>query len=683
MQLLETPVAQAKRLPLPVTQKRRKTVIDFDSLALEMAAHAMQGWEYPKGREVSKADLRYVTDLLAYFRVSTDYQKKYGMGVRRQVDSLDDFMEDYEVKLNPLFVGWFDDSGRSAISAEHRMFGKLGLIIEMCGLQITSLKVGDTWNERHEENVQVVGKSLFRYGTPLFIEDLDRFSREVEEMAYAILCALVKYGGLIIVTDQHVWCRTSISTKGRELFDELKRSRREGRRLVKRANGWQMDFRIDMKNWKEGDPKPFVLTPAWCLRTGSKRNNDIDYVLLGGEKALSDRFISPARTIRKMFYLAVHKGMSRRLIAHWLNEHLDQYPVFGTKKCTTWTNAYVQKLMEDERVCGYRTLRTERDDGNVHPESPAPHTMSWYKRPTIAQARIFPIVIDRALFDKAQEAKHPGSHGPHTDYASNLFRGHIFCAECQQLATVVRVTSGSIVQFRLTCSTGREMGDRGCPAVRSHPFHLYERHVLNTILALLEKIPSPKKTDEMARAQIKDTEQTIARLEKRRKVLFDGDPAKFDRNTAKDYRAVNEQLSALQDKLAQLQRKLLAATNPSRNKEVNKFLREFVAKACFLDTEARKKLRDMLAPLNYRLVMDVDGTLHVTVGDSDPVPIKRPPPRRVYTRRERAPAHKVGIPGVYYDSNQGLYAVKFQGKTVARYRKLEDAIVRNNQLRSR
>jgi hypothetical protein len=101
----------------------------FSPLEAEIFSKDMGWWKYPN-REVTKEDLKGVLDLLAYFRVSTDDQK-----LDRQEDALDEFMEDFQVKLHPPFIGLLDDTGLSGITGLNRKFGKLGWIIKTAGFR--------------------------------------------------------------------------------------------------------------------------------------------------------------------------------------------------------------------------------------------------------------------------------------------------------------------------------------------------------------------------------------------------------------------------------------------------------------------------------------------------------------------------------------------------------------------
>lgn len=230
--------------------------------------------------------------------------------------------------------------------------------------------------------------------------------------------------------------------------------------------------------------------------------------------------------------------------------------------------------------------------------------------------------------------------------------------------------------MRLTCVTARGVGPRGCSASRSLPFHLYERRLLETILALLDKVPSkPTKADQTMQVQLKETRGAITRLEKQREVLFSGDVTTFDRITAQDYRETNAKLLALQEKELRLINQIKAKATPNRDKMLNKFLRQYVASGCRLDdVEARLTLRGMLARLDYHIVTDPNDSLHVTVGNSKPVTIKRPP------AQTRGPRNPLGLTGVTWDKARGKYVVRFRNKPYGRFDRIEDAVAKRKEV---
>ena len=328
----------------------------------------------------------------SYIRLSTDIQS-YGDSRRRQIEATKKYAEElgYEYKDS------LEDIGVSAYKSKNVKEGELGRFIYAI-----------------ETGLIDPNKSA------LFIESLDRLTRDAALKALTLFTRLLETGLTIVTTmDRQTYTTESFGKNPNQLYLALAvllRANEESETKSKRLKqAW--------KNKRENlsVKKLTSVSPAWMSLSEDKS----EFALKNNE----------ANTVRKIFSLCIDDNLGQYAITKYLNNNLDNYPVFtkptkaNRNKISTWNQSYISKILHN--ISTYGCFQ--------------PHTTSEGKR--IPHGEViedyYPAAITENDFLVAQarmsKRKHKGG-GRKGDEFTNLFTKLTICGECG--STVVYQNKG-------------------------------------------------------------------------------------------------------------------------------------------------------------------------------------------------------------------------------------------------
>ena len=254
----------------------------------------------------------------SYIRFSTDIQK-LGDSRRRQKQKIDDYCKKNDLEL----AGSFEDLGLSAYKADHIRKGQLGEFIT--GLENGSIKSG----------------------IALLVESHDRLSRQKPLVAIKQFSKILDLGVEIhTLIDKQVITAESANDNPGVLYTmigsmmrayEESQVKSERLKAVNKAKRERLDKEISTS-----------ICPAWMKIVKDKDGNRIKF----------ENNPESAKTISKIFDLCIDNDMGSSSITTYLNEHIDQYPVFTKKtkrnssKSKGWGQSYIKKILSNKAVYG-------------------------------------------------------------------------------------------------------------------------------------------------------------------------------------------------------------------------------------------------------------------------------------------------------------------------------------------
>jgi DNA invertase Pin-like site-specific DNA recombinase len=392
----------------------------------------------------------------SYIRFSTAEQEE-GDSLRRQLELSRDYAAQNGFTLNESLK---PDRGVSAFQGRNRTEGNLAAFL-------ARVKDGSV-----------------KKGSALFVESLDRLSREeVEEALYGFL-DIIRSGVEIHTLSR---TRTQVYRKGQLKTEQLVISIFE----MARANE-ESEFKSERVGKKWGDkkhntPDGVVVTkwmPSWLEGKAAKRGEPAEKIRVNEERA---------EIVREIFRLAAD-GHGKRMIARILNER-------GVPSFTggTWGHSYIGKLLHSRAPLGewQPCFKDGTPDGEPHPNH-------------------FPQIVDAALYQKARRALESrrtitdngdvtGKYAGRAGSMRNLFSSLVWDASGGSFEAAVKMsykTLGKRAKPRLvTEKTGPERA-------HSVDYGKFE----NAFLAFLDDLDWREILGETESADLKNCEQEHARI---------------------------------------------------------------------------------------------------------------------------------------------------------------------------
>lgn len=337
----------------------------------------------------------------SYLRFSTPEQSK-GDSFRRQSEAARAYATRHGLELDTKLT--FRDLGISAFRGKNREKGALGVFLK------------------------AVASGQIRKGSYLLVEDLDRLSRDSLDNAYDQFRSILKLGiNIATLDDEKLYTPASLNN----LSDMIRAQTRmdlaheeSRKKSIRIGESWRSKRDKAQSTGKKLTGK----CPAW-LSLASDRKSFI-----------ADK--SRVKVIRRIFDLTLD-GHGKSVITRRLNG--EGVATFGESQ--GWHPSYVQKILENEAVCGvFQPMRIEIKDGRkARVADGAPIT------------DYFPSVIPRATFEKAKRSRASrriatGSRG---ESFTNLFGGIAKCGTCGSAMHYVYKGDGTKGGAYLTCSNAR------------------------------------------------------------------------------------------------------------------------------------------------------------------------------------------------------------------------------------
>ncbi len=338
----------------------------------------------------------------SYLRFSHPSQAK-GDSFRRQSEMAPAYAKRHGLDLDETLT--FKDSGISAFRGKHAQEGALAAFL----------------------NAVETGK--IRKGSYLLVENLDRLSREKVRIAYRQMTDILARGvNIVTLFDNKTYTDDSLDENFGDLLIALTtmfRAHEESVTKSKRVGGAWTKKRD--KAQTDGH-KLTARCPAWLTLASDRKT------------FIADK--SRVKVVRKIFDMTL-AGHGKSVITRRLNEEGEA--TFGKSK--GWHPSYIQKILENEAVCGvFQPMKTEIKDGRKA-RVPAGDPIPDY----------FPAVIDRATFVKAKRSRAARriSTGSRGEGFHNLFSGLAVCGNCGAPMHYVNKGEGSKGGSYLTCSNKR------------------------------------------------------------------------------------------------------------------------------------------------------------------------------------------------------------------------------------
>ena len=323
----------------------------------------------------------------SYHRFSSDEQEK-GNSIARQTKATNKILDKLGLELDTDFD--LLDKGKSGYHGKHRTEGQLGAFL-------AAVEAGEVAR-----------------GSALAVGDLDRLGREGPiDMLQNILTILWDHG-ITIVTPNESYGPEDKNNLGKiiPLFCSLSRAHEESQRKsdMKKAS-CKIAREIEAKEKRPTSRNcPNWLTVEGVTDSGPKMHMDLKYAVKPRAK----------KTLRLIFEWYVDK-VSPREIVRRLNKRKDVWVPkrFEKQKSVRWRTSYVQKLLREQSLIGFKQQYTKGKDGKRHPIGEPIEDF-------------FPRMIENNLWYAVQQRieTNPKSKGGRNGKNDNLFAGLIACAYC-------------------------------------------------------------------------------------------------------------------------------------------------------------------------------------------------------------------------------------------------------------
>lgn len=280
------------------------------------------------------------------------------------------------------------------------------------GLELSEAIVDDGvsgYSGKNTEDTSELGKFLLSIqenqppeGSVLIVESLDRISRQHFETAYETIRKIVKSGVKVVTysgTDEEIVITEAndFGTMIRMLV-ELERAHSESSFKSMRVSE---AFKKNLEEYKSG----IVRTgqePAWVTRKVDSAGNITGYDVKDGYDEV----------ICKIFHKYVNEGMGTVAVCNWLNKN--EVPPF-TAKARAWHASYIERLLRSRSLIGEVTFKSMLVD--------EPFVFQDY----------YPEIIDKELFEKAQDVRKSRTHSKATSKSIPSFItgiGITYCGYC-------------------------------------------------------------------------------------------------------------------------------------------------------------------------------------------------------------------------------------------------------------
>ena len=457
----------------------------------------------------------------SYLRMSTDLQLK-GDSRRRQLDASRAYAETNGLELAQ--GAELEDIGVSAFKGVNVREGALGRFLD------------------------AVRSGSVKPGSYLLVESLDRLSRQELLKAQSLFLGIIQAGiNLVTLVDGRVY-PAGTNDLGDLILSLVIMSRAHEESQTKSR-------RISAA-WKNKRTKATAQEPMtkWCpawLRLATDRS---------GYEPIPERV-----AIVKQIFSDTVAGIGMYTIARRLNE--TGTPTFDSPN--GWHQSYIAKILSNPSVFGEFQPHIRREGKRV--------------REGEALKGYFPVVIDEALFYRAQLAKSQrrvSGAGRKGIAFSNLFSGLAKCAYCQSPILFENKGTGPKGGTYLICDGAKRR--LGCPSLRWR-----YRDFESSFLAFVEEVdiasiingPSRAKEQQRLEATVSALKGELAAvadlMEKTFAILSNGGPVDFVTSKLKEQAQRHCELeSTLQKKAQELDDSKSRQTQTHRSqKEIKRLLR--------------------------------------------------------------------------------------------------------------
>lgn len=390
----------------------------------------------------------------SYSRVSQNHQAGEDRdGLKRQRRSLDKWLKlNPEYQLDDVIV----DAGVSAYKG-HNLKQDAGL----------------------GAFLQLIQEGKIQRGSALLVEELSRLTRRPAEESIHLIQGILANGiDIIILKTGKKYSGTlyktlaDFVTVGVELFSNHADAD-ERQRKVKEAKSQQ-------RKRAEEDGTPYTaMCPSWLKMNSDRTGYDI--------------IEEKARVVREVFDMRLNKRMSMQQIAVDLNTR--GVPVLHNRKYKdgkgySWSQASIKTLLTSKSVVG--TLEGSKyHDGD--PDKPG----------------FYPAVVPRHIFDSCELLREPGKGIGKRDFpeAINLFKGLLYCPECQRAWMNNGLREKPFFRGSLTCRSFKA----GFCTMPTSPYGAIEDALTQRLFSLL----NVDDTDSKLNDEIRLLEDRVAALDKR------------------------------------------------------------------------------------------------------------------------------------------------------------------------
>jgi DNA invertase Pin-like site-specific DNA recombinase len=525
-------------------------------LALDFRSHFL-ALDMDKLIPLTREDLRG-RPAISYFRYSSPPQG-HGSSIERQEEVFGEVLKYFELTV----ATGFEDRGVSGYKGHNRTRGQLKDLLD---------KVRDGQIKR---------------GTVLVVEDAHRLSREGVLVVWPMLSNLVQ-AGIVLITgvNKTIWCEARLNSSENHVLHAAINAA-----LEYSANISFMATKAHRSRRKKMAAGEQIImngkAPAWIGRELCPDGTKGGYQL------------NPhAETVKRIFDAAA-QGHSIRAIVDSLNSSdVPLLPGAGTE----WRVPRVAAILHDRHVLGLHTPLRRKKGAKPEPLGP--------------ESKVYPPVIDSALWDKAQamlDAKRTLVGRPGGKAVTNLYTGKVFCMTCG--APMRTDTGGGIRRGRrrkdYICS--RHIESKTCSDGARYDLHHFEPLIVRSLIQMAKFAPRTSASDDINAldAEIGELRVEIGQHEASIKAI----EARVGANPA-----LLESLVRLTAKLDDLRKSGLALDfkrraahgKTDRFDDTWRLLRQTVGPAMRGDVEARDRLRGMLAPIKFKIVGNADGGLDVS-----------------------------------------------------------------------
>ena len=520
---------------------------------------------------------------ISYERVS-DPKQVEGYGLERQAAARVALAAKRKVVL--LDDESYRDFGISAFKGRHRTHGALKQILDR------------------------IGKTI-QPGWELWIENIDRLSREKPRIAWNLINQIIEAGIVIVTTQNEVeYSKLTLDEQPHlmyVLWGEMQRAHNESQTKSDRiGDAWERS----RKDTAKGLRKLNGICPAWLEPVYNDKGELTHFA------QIEDR----VTVVQRIFQLASN-GIGQWTIAKTFNG--EKVPTFTTPSNSSkkdqiggWRAGYIGKILGHPAVLGSH-IPKRLMDGKYVACDPIP---GYYGDP----------IVDEATYLKAQQCRTAkDTTGPEVRARRgkahvNLLNRRCFCEDCREpMAYKAQSAKKGGTRGYLTCSN--HLVDKGCDNNRMFHYSWFEETVLNHV----DVIPLHELfNDNENNGELREVENAIAgltlkmaeakkRQDKTMKLILDADDAEEEAAFRAERRSLTAELKSFETDLAKLEQKKADAEfvlkNRSHAQSAIKRLKEEMESATPTD---RLVIRNKLSALLKAVIDQVwfDGKNgHITV----------------------------------------------------------------------
>jgi len=338
----------------------------------------------------------------SYLRFSTPEQSK-GDSFRRQTEGSRAYAKRHGLDLDETLT--FKDLGVSAFRGKNVEQGALGVFLK------------------------AVETGKIRKGSYLLVENLDRLSRDTVRSAFIQFTGILERGvHVVTLTDNKLYTAAKMDADFGDLMFSLTTMFRAHDESALKSTRLGAAWKAKRDKAQTDGHKLTARCPAWLTLASDRKSFAVD----SGRKKI----------VRRIFEMTL-ASHGKAVIARRFNA--DGVATFGDSE--GWHPSYVQKILENEAVCGvFQPMRTVVRDGKKT-RVPDGEPIADY----------FPAVVDRATFERARRSRTSRRipAGRKGENFSNLFSGLAACGDCGAPMHYVNKGAGTKGGAYLVCSNAR------------------------------------------------------------------------------------------------------------------------------------------------------------------------------------------------------------------------------------